>query len=332
MHQHPHGLSLSYLYSSSPSPFSPLQLSPVSRSKSKNKISQPSRPEPPTLSWQTPHEIINNPSSSNNTNTTQILVGQDAKDQLTTHPQNTTFNWQRLIRLPYGDPIVQTEVKHAHIHYNIVSSVPTPLSPANSWSNLHHSPAPRRAPGAQEKEDSKHFPGLAMIQIPAHIPALRRLYMPEELTTLLDSHIKHLTETQAGIKFMQAFVIIPNDYTQGQMDALDQAIEAAGLSRARLDRRHIAPALVYRLNSHQPGGDNVVIVKLDPEYLDVVVAYMYDGEYEVMGPPERTEVRYDDEAANRPVLEYLVDKNLSWARGVNATGLLDKTRQQHTFE
>lgn len=75
-----------------------------------------------------------------------------------------------------------------------------------------------------------------------------------------------------------------------------------------------------------------MIVKLDPEYLDVVVEYMYDGVYEVMGPPERTEVRYDDEAANRPVLEYLVDKNLSWARGVNATGLLDKTWQQHTFE
>ncbi|KAF9286657.1 hypothetical protein BGZ88_008993 [Linnemannia elongata] len=146
-----------------------------------------------------------------------------------------------------------------------------------------------------------------MIQIPAHIPALRRLYRPEELTTLLVSHIKHLTETQAGIKFMQAFVTIPNDYTQDQMDALDQVIEAAGLSRARLDRRHIAPALVYRLNSHQP-------------------------DYEVMVPPERTKVRYDDEAANRPVLEYLVDKNLSWARGVNATGLLDKTRQKHTFE
>ncbi|KAF9548073.1 Heat shock 70 kDa protein 6 [Mortierella hygrophila] len=181
--------------------------------------------------------IFNNPStlSNNNTNTTQILFGQDAKDQLTTNPQNTIFNWQRLIRLPYG---------------------------------------------------------LAMIQIPAHVPTLRHLYRPEELTTLLVSHLKHLAETQAGINFTYAVVTIPSDDTPDQRHALDEAIEAAGLYGLRQIRRHLAPYLAYQLDRYQLDGDNVVMVNLDPEYLEVAVAEIDEGVYETMAILERTEVSH----------------------------------------
>ncbi|KAF9137639.1 hypothetical protein BGX30_010032 [Mortierella sp. GBA39] len=277
--------------------------------------------------------IFNNPSTSsnNNTNTTQILFGQDAKDQLTTNPQNTIFNWQRLIRLPYGNSIVQSEIKR--VPYNIVSSVPTPPPlPANSCPNPNHSPAPKRASCTPEEDDNKHFLGLAMIQIPGHVPTLRHLYRPEEVTTLLVSHLKHLAETQAGINFTSAVVTIPSNDTPDQRHAFDEAIEAAGLYRLRLTRRHIVPYLVNRFKAYLLDGDNVVMVNLDPEYLEVAVAEMDQGVYETMAILERTEVSYDGEAANRLVLEYLVDKHFSRARGVTATGLLDKTRQQHTFE
>ncbi|KAG9063077.1 hypothetical protein KI688_004677 [Linnemannia hyalina] len=278
--------------------------------------------------------IFNNPSTSsnNNTNTTQILFGQEAKDQLTTNPQNTIFNWQRLIRLPYGNPIVQSEIKR--VPYNIVSSVLTPPPPltANSCPNLNHSPALKRASCTQEEDDNRHFLGHAMIQIPAHVPTLHHLYRPEELTALLVSHLKHLAETQAGINFTYTVVTIPSDDTPDQRYALDEAIEAAGLYRLRLTRRHLAPYLAYQLDADQLGVANVMMVNLDPEYLEVALVEMDEGVYETLAILERTEVRYDGEAANRLVLEYLVDKHFSRARGVTATGLLDKTLQQHTFE
>ena len=243
------------------------------------------------------------------------------------------FNWQRLIRLPYGNPIVQSEIKR--VPYNIVSSVPTPpppSPPANSCPNPNHSPAPRRVSGTQEKEGNKHFLGLAMIQIPAHIPTLRHPYRPEELTTLLVAHLKHLAETQAGTKFTHTVVTVPNDYTPNQKHALGEAIEAAGLSCLRLVRRHLAPSLAYRLDENQLGSENVVMVNLDPGYLEVAVVEFDDGMSDTMEILERNEVRYDGEAANRLVLEHLVDKHLSRAGGVTTTGLLDETRQQHIFE
>lgn len=75
-----------------------------------------------------------------------------------------------------------------------------------------------------------------------------------------------------------------------------------------------------------------MVVNLDPGYLEVAVVELDDGVYDTMETLELTEVRCDDEAANRLVLEHLVDKHLSRARGDTASGLLDNTRKQHTFE
>lgn len=68
------------------------------------------------------------------------------------------------------------------------------------------------------------------------------------------------------------------------------------------------------------GVESFVRVNLDPEYLEVAVAVLDDEVLDTMEILERTEVRYDDEAVNRLVLEHPVDKHLSRARDVTATG------------
>lgn len=277
--------------------------------------------------------IINHPNSStDNTNTTQILFGQDAKAQLVKNPKNTLFNWQRLIRLPYGHPSVQSEINSGRIPYKIVSSVPTPSgSPSDSCLNSDHALKPTPASSIDEDEN-KHFLGLAMIQIPTHTSNQRRLYRPEEITTLLISNLKQRAEAQAGpgTAFTHAVVTLPSDYTDDQRYALEQAIEAAGLTRLSLIRRHLAPSLAHRVEKHQHEYNNVVMVNLDPEYLEVAVAEIEDHVYFNLQIVERKDVRYDDELANRLVMEYLTDKHASRTRGA-AGALLDQTQQQYIF-
>ncbi|KAG0294073.1 Endoplasmic reticulum chaperone BiP [Linnemannia gamsii] len=273
--------------------------------------------------------IINNP---DDINTTQILFGEDAKAQLATNPQNTLFNWQRLIRLPYGHPTVQSEINSSRILYKIVSSVPTPSdSPSDSCLNSNHVLKPTPASGTEE-DGNKHFLGLAMIQLPTHTSNQRRLYKPEDITALLISNLKQRAEVQAGpgTAFTHAVTTIPSDYTDDQRHALEQAIEAAGLTRLRFIRRHLAPSLAYRVEELQYEDCNVVMVNLDPEYLEVAVAEIDDHVYDTLQIVERKDARYDDEMANRPVVEYLVDKHLSRTRGA-AGALLEQNQQQYIF-
>ncbi|KAG0271128.1 ATPase with role in protein import into the ER [Linnemannia exigua] len=235
-----------------------------------------------------------NTTNNFNNDTTQILYGQDAKTQLLTNPENTIFNWQRLLRHRFGDPVVQSEIHRGHVSYKIVSSVPSP-SPASFTDSKHEPPPP-----PHDTEKNQHFLGLAMIEI-TNALGQKQLYRPEEMTTLLVSWIKHLAEAQSGSVFSYAVVTMPSDYNDDQISVFQEAIGDTGL---------------------------------DSEYLEVVVVEMDDGVYDRLSSViERRSatIRFDDEWMNRPVVEFLVDQHLRQGVKSVESGALWRWTLQHVM-
>ncbi|KAG0199159.1 Endoplasmic reticulum chaperone BiP [Mortierella sp. NVP41] len=244
----------------------------------------------------------------NDNGTTQVLFGADAKAQLATNPGNTIFNWQRLIRLSYGDPIVQSEIKRRRVPYRIVSSVPSPSTA--TCPNFEY-PSPH-----QGDKWNQHSAGLAMIQLTTPDQEQKRLYRPEEITTLLVSHIKEHAEIHLGRNFTHAVVTIPSGYNPDQRWVPQEAISAAELVPLRMTNRHLAPAIAYGLerlvDDERPEEHYDLLVNLDPEYMEIAVVEVDDGFYETLSHVERPGVWFDEALAYR-VLDYLVDRHLKRA-------------------
>ncbi|KAF9132152.1 ATPase with role in protein import into the ER [Mortierella sp. 14UC] len=272
--------------------------------------------------------FVNDP---NNNTATQILVGQDAKVQLETNPENTIFNWQRLFHLRYGDPIVQFEINHRRVPYKIVSSFHSP--PHSTYTSLNHDGYPPLLP--QGKEGNRHSLGFAMIQV-TDTHNQKQLFRPEDLTALLVSKIKERAELQSGKAFNMAIVTVPTDYTDNQRWALEEAIRGTGLHPLRLMSRHHAPTFGYtrgrELEEEEEELYMMVLVNLDPEYIEVAVVELDEGVFELLGLVEQpARIPFDDKLAARPVIEFLIGQHLNrMAKNINGR-LGERAVAQHVM-
>lgn len=123
------------------------------------------------------------------------LIGDAAKNQLTSNPQNTIFDVKRFIGRTWDDPVVQRDLKY--YPFKIV--------------NVHNKPNVQVKVGSEVKT-----------------------FSPEEISAMVLREMKNIAESYLGENVTHAVVTVPAYFTDAQRRATEDAGRIAGLNVMRI--------------------------------------------------------------------------------------------------
>lgn len=123
------------------------------------------------------------------------LIGDAAKNQLTTNPENTVFDAKRLIGRTWDDPSVQKDIKHY------------PFS-------------------VRQKNQKPH--------VEVSIGGTKKLFTPEEISAMVLTKMKETAEAYLGHTVTHAVVTVPAYFNDAQRQATKDAGTIAGLNVMRI--------------------------------------------------------------------------------------------------
>ena len=178
------------------------------------------------------------------TDSHEILVGEDAKNQLLTNPSNTVFNFKRLLGRRFSDPAVQEEIRG--LPYKV-----------------------EKGPGDRP---------LIVVQYQKEI----RKYYPEEIQAIMIRSMKKYAETYLGIKNLTKVVVtIPVYFSKPQIAATISSCNMAGLEVLRTLKESQAIALgLYHQNTDKQDR-NTLVINLGGGSLDVAMILISEQIFEV---------------------------------------------------
>jgi len=123
------------------------------------------------------------------------LIGDAAKNQLTTNPENTIFDAKRLIGRTWDDPSVQKDIKFF------------PFS-------------------VRQKNQKPH--------VEVSISGTKKLFTPEEISAMVLTKMKETAEAYLGYPVTHAVVTVPAYFNDAQRQATKDAGTIAGLNVMRI--------------------------------------------------------------------------------------------------
>jgi molecular chaperone DnaK len=158
------------------------------------------------------------------TKDSEVLVGQPAKRQAVTNPQNTLFAVKRLIGRKFDDEVVQRDIKM--VPYKIVRA-----DNGDAWVEVS---------GASRAENN----GKKMA--------------PQEVSARVLMKMKKTAEDYLGESVTEAVITVPAYFNDSQRQATKDAGRIAGLEVKRIINEPTAAALAYGLDKQ--GGDRKIAV------------------------------------------------------------------------
>ncbi|RVE65862.1 hypothetical protein OJAV_G00120800 [Oryzias javanicus] len=138
------------------------------------------------------------------------LIGDAAKNQLTSNPENTVFDAKRLIGRTWGDSSVQQDIKY--FPFKVI-----------------------------EKKSKPH------IQIDIGGGQMKT-FAPEEISAMVLTKMKETAEAYLGKKVTHAVVTVPAYFNDAQRQATKDAGTIAGLNVMRIINEPTAAAIAYGLD------------------------------------------------------------------------------------
>ena len=123
------------------------------------------------------------------------LIGDAAKNQLTTNPENTVFDAKRLIGRNWGDPTVQKDIKYFPF-------------------------------AVKEKNQKPH--------VQVNVKGEKRLFAAEEISAMVLIKMKETAEAYLGHPITHAVVTVPAYFNDAQRQATKDAGVIAGLNVMRI--------------------------------------------------------------------------------------------------
>jgi len=139
----------------------------------------------------------------------ELLVGEAAKNQATTNPENTVFDAKRLIGRKFNDPEVQSDMKQWT--FKVVN-----------------------------KNDNPYIPLLVDGKI--------KHFAPEEISALVLGKMKEIAEAGLGETITDAVVTVPAYFNDAQRQATKDAGTIAKLNVVRIINEPTAAAIAYGLD------------------------------------------------------------------------------------
>jgi len=196
------------------------------------------------------------------------LIGDAAKNQLTSNPKNTIFDAKRLIGRDWSDETVQKDAKF--FPFALV--------------NRNNKPAVQVSTGADTKT-----------------------LTPEEVSAMVLTKMKTIAEEYLGENVTQAVVTVPAYFNDAQRAATKDAGTIAGLNVLRIINEPTAAAIAYGLDdaSKTKGEEkNILVFDLGGGTFDVSLLTISDGVFEVLATSGDTHLGGED--FDQRVMDYFV--------------------------
>ncbi|XP_066294887.1 endoplasmic reticulum chaperone BiP-like [Branchiostoma lanceolatum] len=183
------------------------------------------------------------------------LVGDAAKNQLTTNPENTVFDVKRLIGRTWDDPAVQHDLKYFPFRVKSKNSKPHVFVDIG---------------------DDKD-----------------RMFAPEELSAMILGKMKETAEAYLGKTVTHAVVTVPAYFNDAQRQATKDAGTIAGLNVMRIINEPTAAAIAYGLDKRE-GEKNILVFDLGGGTFDVSLLTIDNGVFEVVATNGDTHLGGED--------------------------------------
>ncbi|XP_057436414.1 heat shock 70 kDa protein 4-like [Lotus japonicus] len=218
-------------------------------------------------------EIIHNDQGNNTTPSfvaftdKQRLIGEAAKNQAATNPDNTVFDAKRLIGRKFSDPIIQKDIL---------------LWPFKVIGDVNDKPMIVVSYKGQEKELSA-----------------------EEISSMVLIKMKEIAEAFLEAPVKNAVVTVPAYFNDSQRKATKDAGAIAGLNVIRIINEPTAAAIAYGLENRTRcvGERNVFVFDLGGGTFDVSLVTIKDNVFEVKATSGNTHLGGED--FDNRMVEYL---------------------------
>eukprot|EP00124_Ichthyophonus_hoferi_P001476 Ihof_evm1s78 gene=Ihof_evmTU1s78 len=182
------------------------------------------------------------------------LVGDAAKNQLTTNPENTIFDAKRLIGRDWNDKDVQRDSKY----------FPFGLKEKNG------------KPHCVVKENGGE-----------------KIMAPEEVSAMVLGDMKRTAEAYLGHNVTHAVITVPAYFNDAQRQATKDAGAIAGLKVLRIINEPTAAAIAYGLDKNE-GEKNILVFDLGGGTFDVSLLAIDAGVFEVLATAGDTHLGGED--------------------------------------
>jgi len=182
------------------------------------------------------------------------LIGDAAKNQATTNPENTVFDVKRLIGRKYADKTVQHDKKL--VPYRI------------------------------ENKGGKPYIGVT-------ISGDKKQFAPEEVSSFVLGKMKKIAEDYLGKEIKDAVVTVPAYFNDAQRQATKDAGTIAGLTVRRIINEPTAAAIAYGLDK-KDGEKNILVFDLGGGTFDVTLLTIDNGVFEVLATNGDTHLGGED--------------------------------------
>ena len=185
----------------------------------------------------------------------QRLIGDAAKNQATSNPENTVFDAKRLIGRKISDPAVQADMKH------------WPFSVVEGEAG--------KPKIAVEAQGTKKFSA-------------------EEISAMVLGKMKQVAEDYLGVPVKHAVVTVPAYFNDAQRQATKDAGTISGLNVLRVINEPTAAAIAYGLDKQAKGEQNILVYDLGGGTFDVTLLSIEDGVFEVKSTAGDTHLGGED--------------------------------------
>jgi len=182
------------------------------------------------------------------------LIGDAAKNQLTTNPENTVFDAKRLIGREWSDHTVQSDVK----------LFPFKVIEKNTKPHI--------------QVDTSQGP---------------KTFAPEEISAMVLVKMKETAEAYLGKTVTHAVVTVPAYFNDAQRQATKDAGTIAGLNVMRIINEPTAAAIAYGLDK-KDGEKNILVFDLGGGTFDVSLLTIDNGVFEVVATNGDTHLGGED--------------------------------------
>nr|CAB3254458.1 78 kDa glucose-regulated protein-like [Phallusia mammillata] len=182
------------------------------------------------------------------------LIGDAAKNQLTSNPENTVFDAKRLIGRTWNDPGVQSDIKYFPF-------------------------------GVIEK-NSKPY-------VQVTVKGNRKTFAAEEISAMVLNKMREIAEEYLGKTVTHAVVTVPAYFNDAQRQATKDAGIIAGLNVMRIINEPTAAAIAYGLDKKE-GEKNILVFDLGGGTFDVSMLTIDNGVFEVIATNGDTHLGGED--------------------------------------
>jgi len=189
----------------------------------------------------------------------------------------------------------------------------------------------KRLIGKKDVENPKHWfykilPGERKVKIPVAYKGEKKLYKPEEISSMILTKMKDIADGYIGMTVTDAVITVPAYFTNRQKKATLKAGQIAGLNVLRLINEPAAAAIAYGLHRDHKKEKNIFVFDLGGGTFDVSILSVFDNTYKMLA------INGDNELGGRDFDDKMVTHFIRDFRKKYRLKLFDNRRTLHRLK